>query len=117
MNIQRTFFDVECEDDNRVKRMSHSHDPLTSKQAASKHVRSGKAGIHRGIVLRLVQSHPGRTAVELWRLADESDRATLKEKQEVRRRLTDLKRDGLVVQGRPRPCTAAGSTMVTWNPS
>lgn len=93
---------------------SHRHDPATSREAASNHKLSGKQARHARIVLALVERFPRRTAIELFDVAGESDRDELKEPQEVRRRLCDLERAGLVRKCAARTCGVRGTTMVTW---
>ena len=94
--------------------MSHTNDPPTSKIAAEKHVRSGKAATHAAAVLEIVRRHPGRTAVELWELATDAEKQMLGEMQEVRRRLTGLKIAGAVKIGPNRFCPVKGTKQVTW---
>lgn len=95
--------------------LSHGDDPESSHSAARGHVRSGNHEINANMVRRLVRRHPGKTACELWDLARSSERAQLKELQEVRRRLTDNKKKGLIREGAPRRCTVRGTTQVVWN--
>ena len=63
----------------------------------------------------LVIAFPGRTACELWDEASEADRATLKELQECRRRLTDLQSAGLVRGPMQRKCRVRGTLQTTWH--
>lgn len=100
--------------DFAARSMSHANDPETSRIAAEQHVRSGKRAHHAAIVLALVQRHPGSTAIELWDHATDAERATLKEAQEIRRRLCNLETDGAVRKGVSRACTVRGSKQVTW---
>ncbi len=96
--------------------MSHAHDPETSKQAAQLHLKTGRRIVNAGIVYGLVNRFPRSTAIELWTNASANEQATLKEPQEVRRRLTDLLRWGRVQQGDARPCKVRGTRQVTWIP-
>lgn len=88
--------------------LAHRDDPETSRTAANTMNRTGTAQRHLDVVVDLVRWNPGRTAVELAALVPAW------EVQEVRRRLTDGKRLGLLVQGDPRPCSVRGTRMVTW---
>lgn len=105
---QPTMFDAA---DNPI---AHANDPATSHAAADAVTRSGRRDRHCQLVLDLVRRHPGRTAVELWSMADLDAREELAELQEVRRRLTDLAATGRVVRGPSRNCGVRGSLMVTW---
>jgi transcription initiation factor IIE alpha subunit len=87
---------------------SHASDPVSSHQAGEAIESSGKAAAHRGIVLAAVKANPGLTSGELEALCG------LKLYQ-VRRRLTDLKNDGLVEYGEQRQCKEYGTLCVTWN--
>lgn len=95
--------------------MAHTHDPETSRIAAERHVTSGKRARHAAMVLSLVRRHPGATAVELWENATDDEQNELGEMQEVRRRMVELERDGLVRKGAARSCRVRGSKQVTWD--
>ncbi len=92
----------------------HADDPETSHAAAALMDRTGARQRHARMVLELVKQHPGMTAVELWEVAGESLQASLGEMQEVRRRLTDLKRNGHVRDGEARVCRVRGTKQMTW---
>ena len=94
--------------------LSHRDDPATSREAAERHVASGRRERHAEIVLGLVQRFPAATAIELWYLATDAERAELKEPQEIRRRLVCLRKRGLVRRGPARHCTVRGTSQVTW---
>lgn len=111
MNRQPRLFDLSSPD---MPAIAHTGDPATSHAAAEAVTESGRRDRHCAIVLGLVRRYPGRTAVELWRLCADDERAALVEMQSVRRRLTDLHHRGLVRQGSERACTVRGSRMVTW---
>jgi hypothetical protein len=64
-------------------------------------------------VLNLVTDHPGLTSVELWRNANELGRDL--SRHEISRRLPELRKAGLVVNGPARTCSVAGSRQMTWN--
>lgn len=89
-------------------RMSRRSDPATSKAAAGKVVKSGKAMSQATFILGFLKiaAYP-LTSGELSRLAD-IDRST------VSKRTVDLERAGLVVRGPARRCTARGSLMTVW---
>lgn len=91
---------------------SHHHDPATSKLAAKSHSRQAQG--NAAIVLELVRRFPGKTAAELFAVAGDADRATLRELHEVRHRLSDLRRKGLVVAAGARACEVRGNASVTW---
>lgn len=94
---------------------SHRHDPETSQEAERTLTQSGRRQRHGRLVLELVRRYPGCTAIELWQLASEEERAILREPQEVRRRLVDLIYQNLVTQQAARPCRVRGTRMVTWS--
>ena len=93
---------------------AHTHDPATSHEAARRVTDSGRRGHHADIVFGLVSLNPGKTAVELWQCAGPEIQSRLREKQEVRRRLTDLLATGRIRRGEPRICVISGTRQVTW---
>ncbi len=95
---------------------SHSHDPITSHEAESRHTASGRRQRNADLVYDLATKHPASTAIELWDSAGAEIQSALKEPQEVRRRLTDLASVGRVQQGPPRVCRVRGTRQVTWSP-
>jgi hypothetical protein len=97
-----------------VLSLFHLCDPDTSQEAAERHDASGNRARNAEIVYRLVLRAGGLTAIELWEEASPQDKARLKEPQEIRRRLTDLRDVGRVVQGLARRCRVRGTRMVTW---
>ena len=84
------------------------NNPATSRQAAERVVRSGRAATHEASVLRHVLAHPGLTSGELAAWHSEYDLT------ETRRRLTGLLNKGRVWQGTARLCTVQGTRQVTW---
>ena len=86
---------------------THTSDPTTSHDAEREHTRSGARGRHCRIVLDLVERFPMETASELELLAPF-------DLQEVRRRLTDLKHAGYVVQDLPRLADGRRKAETTW---
>lgn len=87
--------------------MRHRLDPVTSHEAAERAVSSGRAASHRVLILAALGRYPGATAGEI------ALRTGL-DAVEVRRRLTDAKRDGQAAQGRPRVCSAEGTRQCEW---
>jgi hypothetical protein len=98
----------------RSNPIAHNHDPAPSHEAARRLVESGRRAAHQRIVLEMVRRCPRRTAIELWAAATPPERAELKEPQEVRRRMTDLKAAGLVREAGQRRCEVRGTTQTTW---
>lgn len=94
---------------------AHANDPATSHEAAERHTRNGKRNANAQLVLALVETSPGLTASEYWRICTERDREQLKEPQEIRRRLSDM-HDVHVKQRSARRCTVKGTKQVTWWP-
>ena len=62
----------------------------------------------RNVVLELVKTFPGRTALELAGISVNLDR------YQVARRLADLEHSELVCKGESRECIAGQRTAVTW---
>ena len=93
---------------------SHTADPPTSQEAEDRITASGRRAAHKRVVLELVRLYPGCTAIELWARAPAEVVSMLKEPQEVRRRLVDLRYAGLVRQDGFKVCNIRGTRMVTW---
>ncbi len=93
-----------------IKKLTHSDDAITAHQAIPMFALSGKRQTHCELVLEAVQQFPGCTAITLMK------RTGLKEYQ-VRRRLTDLKNQGLVRTGAITLDPTHQSEMVTWWPA
>ena len=89
-------------------------DPETSGEAADSHEASGRRDRHADLVFALVQAHPGSTGVELWDRAPPEVKAELGERNEVSRRLSDLRAAGSVLQGEQRRCSVAGTKQIAW---
>lgn len=85
----------------------HKHDPPTSSEAIDNHKASGAHQTHMQLVLKAVKCYPGLTACEI------AEKIRLKEYQ-VRRRLSELKRDGKIKYGERRMCSVKGTGMMTW---
>lgn len=90
---------------------SHRDDPCTSKDAEAAVTCSGQRERNKRRVLGVVRAHPGLTALEYHErhLSD-------MEKQEPRRRLTDLKNVGLVLRGESRRRAPGVKAECTWWP-
>ena len=94
---------------------AHRDDPVTSHKAAARVAKSGRRQRNREITLALVKAMPGLTGHELWARAADSQRAELRDHNELYRVLADLKNRGLLRQGHePRVCTVRKTRMVTW---
>lgn len=107
--MQPTLFPIEP-----ANPLAHANDPPTSHEAARNHVRSGNWKRNADLVLDLVRARPGLTGIELWQAAGPELQATLKEPQEVRRRLNDLLKAEKVSQTEARLCIVRGTKQVTW---
>jgi predicted HTH transcriptional regulator len=83
----------------------HTGDPCTSIEAARIH--KERAFTNMEVVLSKVKEYPYRTAGELAVVCD-------LEKVETSRRLSDLKRQGVIVNGSSRKCTMRRTKMTTW---
>lgn len=86
---------------------SRSTDPHTSVEAAERIESSGVAGAQRARCLAVVQATPGLTAAEIAQAAG-------LERHVPSRRLPELRRLGLVVNGPPRTCRVTGNSSLTW---
>lgn len=82
-------------------------DPDTSHDAAKRHGASGRRQSNKLRLLAAVKTWPKRTSAEYAAL-------TYLERHEAARRLSDLKNDGLVIQGERRTCDVQGTSAVTW---
>jgi hypothetical protein len=89
---------------------SRATDPAASAEAAHQVEASGVAGAQRAICLERVRATPGLTAAEI---AVEAEL----ERHVPSRRLPELRRAGLVVNGDARDCRVTGNKSLTWNPS
>lgn len=87
----------------------HRTDPDTSREAAVGHAASGARETNVIRAVRLVESHPGLTSREYAEIAPPDMDLT-----EVRRRLTDARNAGLIVNGDKRRCSVAGTRQMTW---
>ena len=87
---------------------SRRSDPETSHQAADAIRRSGALGRQQRLVLEAVKANPGKTAVELARIAG-------LDRYAVSRRLPELQ-PVHVRRGPPRDCSINGRPQSTWWP-
>ncbi len=94
-----------------VKPLAHTDGPSTSHEAVARHSESGRRATHCGQVFGIVSTWPGRTSRELESHAQVLYAIDL---TELRRRLTDLKNQGRIVQGDQRRCRVAGTLAVVW---
>lgn len=87
---------------------SHKHDPATSHEAARRMNASGRARTNADRVYAAIEQWPDRTSGELVSLCEGCDLA------EVRRRITDLKRAGLIEPTGARLCRSLTTRQTTW---
>ena len=85
--------------------ISRTHNPVTSHIAAEKMIASGKQETHMILVLRYLRDLPGQTAGQYGELTGLGH-------IEAQRRLSDLKREGLVFQGEAKLWN--GNKQGTW---
>lgn len=104
---QRTFFDDETAKDDAAKRLARSTDAVSSHEAATEHVASGRNGQQCRLVFDCLTRCDGSTSAEL------AARFGL-DRVMVARRLPDLERQGRVTRCGVRPCTASGRSGIEW---
>ncbi len=86
-------------------------DPSSSHEAAEHVVSSGLQAQQHSLAASAVRKHPGLTSLELAR-------ATGLDRFMLARRLPELQRNGLIVRGIVRKCSASnGRSGVTWFPN
>ena len=88
---------------------SRPANPATSFEAEAAITTDGTRETHAQILLAIVKSSPGLTTGEIGEQSDLGQMAT-------RKRLSDLKNQGLVYQGQPRIWEATGRRHSTWWP-
>lgn len=91
-------------------RIARAVDPRTSHEAAAEVTRSGRRDRQAAQCLDAVRTWPGRTSMELARLA-RLDRYV------VARRLPELRDAGYVVSEAARKCEVTGRSAMTWRAS
>lgn len=85
-------------------------DPSSSHEAATHIVSSGLQAQQHSVAASAVRKHPGLTSLELAR-------ATCLDRFMLARRLPELARNGLIVRGAVRKCSASnGRNGCTWFP-
>jgi hypothetical protein len=89
---------------------THRGDPAPARDAALRHVGSGRAITHAALALSSVRDYPGRSAA--W-----YGHETGLGHHEAQRRLSDLARRGLVERGEPMVCSIKMVKMSSWWPS
>lgn len=90
--------------------MNHNHrstDPPTSALAGREAEANGSAQRHRAMCFETVMHRPGLTAREI------EDRLGIK----AHKRLPELRRAGMIRNGKPRTCTVSGRLALTWHPN
>lgn len=92
------------------KELHRPSDSPTSVAAAKEMVRSGAAGHMCHVALKHLLARPGSTAAELEEYSGLTD-------GKIRKRLNDLRKQGLAVTGMPRRCAVTGKTAQTWKPT
>ncbi len=99
-----------------VKPLAHADGPSTSHEAAARHTESGDRFTNCRRAECLVRSYSGGTSAELWDIycAWNLPKVRVLDLTELRRRLTDLKNQGRIVQGDKRRCRVAKTQAVTW---
>jgi hypothetical protein len=90
-----------------LEKLSHFNDPSTSKEAIKDLNNNGTRAKHMQKVLKGVKAFPLSTACELAKVLNMGE-------YQVRRRLSDLKNQDLVVHGPKRHCGVKLTKMVTW---
>ena len=92
------------------KQLARREHPATSKRAARDLVDSGRIGEAMKTALAFLWRHPGSTAAELDAYAETGDGA-------VRKRLNDLRREGLAEPRETRACRITGKCAQVWYPT
>lgn len=87
--------------------IARRRDPDTSKQAAAEITASGARARQQTMTLGAVKTWNGSTSAELGQRLG-WDRFT------TARRLPELRAQGFVENGEPRPCTVTGKQSLTW---
>lgn len=94
---------------------SRHDDPASSRAAGRRYADSGKLGGNMAIVLAILKrARKALTYREAWALANDAEKAELKEVNIVQRRLNDLRARGLVRSGSVRKCSASGNQAQEW---
>lgn len=91
------------------KILSRKNDPVTSKMSAIDIVESGALSDMMQRAMTLVDNNPGRTAKELERIGGYTD-------GQIRKRLSDLRRNDVAHTGEKRRCQITKKVVQTWWP-
>jgi len=91
---------------NDVNQNYRNNDPPTSALAGCEAEADGSAQRHRTMCLQAVIQSPGLTARDI------ENRLGIK----AHKRLPELRRAGMVRNGKPRTCTVSGKLAMTWQP-
>ena len=97
-------------DDFRARLLARRDDPMPSKEAARRLVRSGKLNRQQQTALTALRLHPGTTA---WEMAEGNTLLRFM----LCRRLPELVRKGAAKRGAPRVCRITGTKQTTWWPA
>jgi len=89
--------------------IARNTDPVESHQAAAEITNDGSRRRMMELTLQLLQSTPNLTANELEARHGYSD-------GQLRKRLNDLRKEGLVEKGPSRKSRITGKTNATWRP-
>ena len=90
-----------------ASRLARSTDPVTSHLAASNVSKTGSAARWQRVALDLIRRRPGMTAREL-------ENAGGYENGQIRKRLAEVMRGGLIRKGTARTCRVSGRQAATW---
>ena len=90
------------------KSMSRKSHPPTSKEAAKHLVESGELATRQAEAMETLRMMPGLTAAELEQMAG------VKCDGVIRKRLAELRKQGLARNGEDRPCRVTGEKAQTW---
>lgn len=82
-------------------------DPETSRLAAEGVEKTGRAATYRALVLRAIQSRPGRTCGEVAETVGIP-------RQELSKRFKELEEAGAIRRGEKRQCDVQGTQQLTW---
>jgi len=90
--------------------LARTSDPATSKSAAATYTASGQRGTDKSRLLGWLKANGAKNGMTSHEIASHGVFAH----PTVHKRLPDLRRDGLVVNGPARTCTVTGRSSLTW---